>query len=308
MINKKNTEIIIFSILTLFFTGVILLSDIFFNWEDLKDNIEEKYIEESLFSSEEIHNIKYIEIAKKIIKDGKIEDIKKEIKEENKIKEKEKIITNLDIKKINFAFIPNKFKIEQNDNKIDIWIILENNIFYYFLKEINILFYEKKWDVRWKMKNKQIKIFWPQHMEEDELMAIFIHEFAHYIDIYFLKRDGWKDISNEFYNISWNSTKVIKSWLTEKDFVSGYWMTNKYEDFAESLTYYILHNRDFFKKSLNSEILRKKYNFFNFILFKSEIFKSVGFSKNKEVKNYYRDITKIHFYRKNFLQYLKKYI
>jgi ribonucleotide reductase beta subunit family protein with ferritin-like domain len=73
-----------------------------------------------LFSSEEIHNIKYIEIAKKIIKDGKIEDIKKEIKEENKIKEKEKIITNLDIKKINFAFIPNKFKIEQNDNKIDI--------------------------------------------------------------------------------------------------------------------------------------------------------------------------------------------
>jgi ribonucleotide reductase beta subunit family protein with ferritin-like domain len=73
-----------------------------------------------LFTSEEIHNIKYIEIAKKIIKDRKIEDIKKEIKEENKIKEKEKIITNLDIKKINFAFIPNKFKIEQNDNKIDI--------------------------------------------------------------------------------------------------------------------------------------------------------------------------------------------
>ena len=112
---KKNTEIILFSILTLFFTGVIFLSDIFLNWEALKDNIEEKYIEESLFSSEEIDKIKYIKIAKEIIKDKKIEDIEKE-----KIKEEKEVVIELDIKKINFAFIPNKFKTEQKNNKLDV--------------------------------------------------------------------------------------------------------------------------------------------------------------------------------------------
>ena len=34
-----------------------------------------------------------------------------------------------------------------------------------------------------------------------------------------------------------------------KDFVSWYAMTNKYEDFAESFTYYILHNKDFLNKT-----------------------------------------------------------
>jgi hypothetical protein len=39
-------------------------------------------------------------------------------------------------------------------------------------------------------------------------------------------------------------------------------MTNKYEDFAESLTYYIVSNKDFLEKSEKSEILQEKYNFF----------------------------------------------
>jgi len=30
-------------------------------------------------------------------------------------------------------------------------------------------------------------------------------------------------------------------------------MTNKYEDFAETFTYFILHNNDFLKKSKDSE-------------------------------------------------------
>jgi hypothetical protein len=45
-------------------------------------------------------------------------------------------------------------------------------------------------------------------------------------------------------------------------------MTNKYEDFAESFTYYILHNDDFALKAEKSDILKKKYNFFNIFLFK----------------------------------------
>jgi hypothetical protein len=96
--------------------------------------------------------------------------------------------------------------------------------------------------------------------------------------------------------------------LTQKDFVSGYSMTNKYEDFAESFTYYVLHNKDFLEKSRKSNILRKKYNFFNLVLLKSEVFKNTDFSEKNIIKDYYRDITKINFSRKNFLQYLKNSI
>ena len=320
---KNKINFIIFWILTLFLTGVIFLIDIFFSQNDLKNISEEKHIEESLFSSEEEidknSSIKYIEIAKNIIKESWEKN-----EEQNIIHPPAGTLPSRGTKafdtkgrneyrkikpvKINFAFIPNTFKTKQEKNKSDIWKTLHSDIFYSFLKEINVLFYEKKGDVRWKMKNKQVKIFWPQYMEKDELIWIFIHEFAHYIDIYSLNRDDWKDVSNEFYNISWNSTKTIKGWLKQKDFVSGYSMTNKYEDFAESLTYYVLHNRDFLEKSINSNTLRKKYNFFNLILFKSEIFKNTDFSEKNKVKNYYRDITKIDFSRKNFLQYLEKSI
>jgi hypothetical protein len=85
-------------------------------------------------------------------------------------------------------------------------------------------------------------------------------------------------------------------------------MTNKYEDFAESLTYYILHNKDFLEKTKKSYILEKKYKFFSFYLFKNEIFQNTDFSEKNIIKDYYRDITKINFSRKFFLQYLKKSI
>jgi len=53
---------------------VIFLIDIFFSQNDLKNISEEKHIEESLFSSEEEidknSSIKYIEIAKNIIKES----------------------------------------------------------------------------------------------------------------------------------------------------------------------------------------------------------------------------------------------
>jgi hypothetical protein len=49
-------------------------------------------------------------------------------------------------------------------------------------------------------------------------------------------------------------------------------MTNRYEDFAESFTYYILHNKDFLKKTKKSIILKEKYNFFKNYLFTNEEF------------------------------------
>ncbi|MDR1944677.1 MAG: putative zinc-binding metallopeptidase [Candidatus Peribacteria bacterium] len=72
--------------------------------------------------------------------------------------------------------------------------------------------------------------------------------------------------------MSWKETKILKSSLTQKDFVSGYAMTNKYEDFAETFTYYVLHNSDFLEKSKNSSILKQKYDYFRSHIFSKNEF------------------------------------
>jgi len=55
-------------------------------------------------------------------------------------------------------------------------------------------------------------------------------------------------------------------------------MTNQYEDFAETYTYYIFHNEDFLKKALDSEILAKKYVFMKDVVFKNGMFLQEDFS------------------------------
>ena len=62
----------------------------------------------------------------------------------------------------------------------------------YFAPKINseilLEFFEDKWEVRWKMKKKTIQIFGPKYQDDDEVVAVFIHEFAHYLDLYFLQK------------------------------------------------------------------------------------------------------------------------
>ena len=83
-------------------------------------------------------------------------------------------------------------------------------------------------------------------------------------------------------------------------------MSNKYEDFAESFTYYTLHNEDFITKAKKSIVLTNKYNFFSQYLYKGSSFQNTNFSTSTEVKDYYRDITKIDMNTTKFLQYVKK--
>jgi len=83
-------------------------------------------------------------------------------------------------------------------------------------------------------------------------------------------------------------------------------MTNKYEDFAETFTYYILHNKDFLQKTKKSKILKLKYDFFANYIFKNKEFFATKFTKNIKIKDYYRDITKIKFDEKKLFNYLEK--
>ena len=195
----------------------------------------------------------------------------------------------------------NEIKILENN----ILSIISKNIFNEKISTLKIDLIKEKIDRRWKMNKKEIKLFWANEDKKTEYISIFIHEFWHYIDLYFLEKKVYLDISTKFYNISWASTKIKKINQVSSDFVSWYSMTNKYEDFAESFTYYILHNRDFLERTKQSIILKEKYDFFSEYIFKNKEFFNTKYN-NLKIENYYRDITKINYNENDFINYLKK--
>ena len=207
-----------------------------------------------------------------------------------------------------FSYIPEFFAAEVLSYENNSRQVLATPVFDKKIQDLKIELYKNLIDVRGKMKQKTIKMFWVTQLEQNEFLSVFIHEFAHYLDIYFFSRDRGSDISNRFYDISWKTTSIILPWQKQSDFVSGYAMTNKYEDFSESFTYYLLHNNDFLEKSKQSSIMREKYNFFRRYLFEGNDFFGTDFSDGNIIRAYYWDITKIPFDVKNFLQYMENNI
>lgn len=88
------------------------------------------------------------------------------------------------------------------------------------------------------------------------------------------------------------------------DFVSGYALSNKYEDFAESFSFYVFHNDIFRDRALKNVSLQKKYDFFKTYVFDHEEF--VGTSFGREwLKSYNWDTTRIPVDMKKYLYYIK---
>jgi len=278
------TSFIFFSFL------VFILWNYFFWWQEkyLNEYIENKYIEPSISVDDKS--------KEKIIENSGLTD-----------EDRKKIQVILkSAYKIKFIYYPSNFKeyILKYTNSLKTFL---NSIYIRDkIEELKIEMYKEKWEVRWKMKDHVIKMYWINNMEVNEFSSVWIHEFWHFIDLYFFKKEILTDKSNYFYKISWDWVKTLKPWLKQLDFVSGYAMTNKYEDFAESFTYFVLHNSDFLKKTANSKILKQKYIFFSKYLFKDKEFLKTDFSINNKILDYYRDITKIDFSLENFLQFMKK--
>jgi len=207
--------------------------------------------------------------------------------------------------KINFRYIPSSLeeKVEYSYAPLAESFLYHRNI----LTDIDTMWlylYNGIGDTRGRMKSKNIHMYGVLEQSDEEFLSVLIHEFAHYYDIYSFPKSPFWDISQGFYDVSWQSVTTILPWLDLQDFVSGYAMTNQYEDFAETYTYYIFHNEDFLKKALDSEILAKKYVFMKDIVFKNWMFLQEDFSPWSEVKDYYWDITKLPVDVKKFLQYL----
>jgi hypothetical protein len=265
-------------------------------FSDTHNHIEEQYIEPS------IESYKWNE-WNEVLKEGKID-------EEKSGKE----ITQL-IQKHYRAAAPFYFEyVPENFEKLAEWYTLKLATFFQSPKikkmvhDLKIELHQTLYDVRGKMKNKTVKLFGVPQMKAEEFISVGVHEFSHFVDIYFLEQKVFQDLSEHFYDISWENTRVLKPGQEKFWFVSGYAMTNKYEDFAESFTYYILHNDDFVVKAQESLILKKKYDFFSIFLFKKWEFKETDFSVGNKVRDYYRDITKIDIDLEKLLQYLKNWI
>jgi len=279
-------KISLFIISFIFFSfSIFFLKDYFF-WvseNDLNKSIEEKYIEPSINKNEYI-----ISSANIKEKNGNIQ------------------VSLQSAYNIDYIYYPKNFEGKIYEYVNPFKAFLNNKSIVSKIDDIRVEFHKEKNDVRWKMKNHSVKLYGIKNMDIYECSSVWIHEFGHFIDLYYLKKWIYTDLSDYFYNISWESTKIMKWWQNQADFVSGYAMTNKYEDFAESFTYFILHNEDFLAKTSKSELLKKKYNYFIKYLFRDWEFVWTDFSDNNEILDYYRDITKIKFSLENFLEFLKK--
>lgn len=237
-----------------------------------------------------------------------------EIEKETKQKYEEFLIQNLQDEKNKFSlweaqinFFPPYIADQKSlENKLRATqILLNSEIFSRHKIDVTLELYEKKSSVRGTFQHKKIQIFWVKYLSDEEYFAVLIHELGHYLDVNYFEKKVLFDLSNRFYDYSWDSSKVIKSWVSGKGFVSGYAMTNKYEDFAETFTYFVMYNQDFLTKSQDSDILAQKYNFFSEYVFPDNSFVGTSFWKEK-AQMYYWDITKIDYFFENLLNYFQK--
>lgn len=153
------------------------------------------------------------------------------------------------------------------------------------------------------MSGKSIRLS-PSVPQENEFVQLLVHEVAHYIDIYSLISIGKNpDPSSYFYEISWEGSKTKRPTETIASFVSGYAATNQWEDFAESLTFYVFHNDTFAERALKNESLRKKYLFFSTYVFVNGTFLDTDFGVGA-VPSYIWDTTKVPVSVKKYLYFL----
>ena len=129
-------------------------------------------------------------------------------------------------------------------------------------------------------------------LSDREVAAVLVHELGHITDLGAFRgasqeasafRDGTMtvaadDHSAEFYALSWRDEKTQRFGAVQKDFVSGYAMSDPFEDFAETFITYVLHGEDFRMIAKESKVLEKKYEFL-----KNTVFNGREFTGSKKM-------------------------
>jgi hypothetical protein len=156
-----------------------------------------------------------------------------------------------------------------------------------------------------------------KNVTDEELVGVLIHEMAHIMDTGVMQgtpqsgksefMDGLQPIYNndaslEFYKLSFEDSETLKKGANRLDFVSGYAMTDAFEDFAESYTYYILHGTEFRQLAQQNKILKAKYEFLKTRVFNNkEYFNGKELSKGQMLVRHY-DVTVLPYEMDKFLK------
>lgn len=153
------------------------------------------------------------------------------------------------------------------------------------------------------------------NMDASEMAAVLIHEIGHNVDLGYLAEkdkseasqfnDGKNriyegDPSLEFYRLSWENERARKRTASNFDFVSGYAMSDPFEDFAESYVYYVLHNADFKAKTQTSDVMLAKYRFMKDVVFQGKEY-ATGAYKSEDLNRRPWDITVLSYNLDSFL-------
>lgn len=153
------------------------------------------------------------------------------------------------------------------------------------------------------------------NVTDAELVSVLVHEIGHLVDGSFLfgndieNSSGFYDFEDpvasddpslNFYRISWTSEKTRAQQSTMLDFVSEYALTDPFEDFAETYTYYRLHGPEFRKLMEFNEALQKKYAFMKNEVFDGKEFDVGGNETKLDFWNRNYDVTVLPYSIKNF--------
>ena len=153
---------------------------------------------------------------------------------------------------------------------------------------------------------------------DQELVGVLMHELGHVADSSLLIGHFWSgnsefvdgknpvyndDLSLDFYRISFSNEKTIKAQSTKEDFVSGYAMSDPFEDFAETFNFYVLHGQEFRAMKTTDSALNQKYNFMKDKVFAGQEFgfDTVNSAQDFAARDY--DSTLISFNLKNFIAF-----
>lgn len=153
------------------------------------------------------------------------------------------------------------------------------------------------------------------NVTDEELVGVLVHEMGHIQDTgveqgnFYSGASEFKDGSNpvynddpslDFYRLSFLDEKTLRPNATMLDFVSGYAMSDPYEDFAETYNYYLLHGNEFRQLAAKNDILQKKYDFLKTRVFNGKEFFNGDDSRTVNFSNRDYDATVLHYDMKKF--------
>jgi len=125
--------------------------------------------------------------------------------------------------------------------------------------------------------------------DKDEYLNVLLHELGHTVDLLYLHADkessesAFRDFNKpvfesddsvDYYSISWENSFLKKDLMKRSDFVSGYAMTDPFEDFAESFLFYVRYGEvfRFLIENNDNQVLTLKYDFFKDVVFQGHEF------------------------------------